>query len=850
MKNVKSWAIAAGSVLFLNFAPKDNLSIYELVQKLNLYNNRFPTEKVYLQLNKSVFKPGEDIWFKAYVVESTKHLPSFLSTDLTVKLIDENGEDILRERFKIKKGAVNGVLAIPGFLEEGIYVLVAYTNWMQNGSAEDVFSQELFVVNSVLPSFFIHVESNDSFYHPKDHVRARIKMRSREGESIRELEFEFTVRSGTRAFKKGKQETDEKGIAQIEFPLPEDMAQHLITLNIKAKHRMQVESRTIVIPTPYPFVRLEFFPESGALISDIRTDIAFRALDRYGDPFDFEGEVINQREELITTLKSFHDGMGVFSLTPKMRYSYKVRIIKPKGFHQTFDLPKAVQSGIVLSIEDLDRDFITVKAKTNLPGQQKTHWVAQVRGRIYWAADISLRDSIMFKIPTKKFPRGIAQLTVFDNTGVSRAERLVFVNHHKRIVLEISPDKEEYEPKEKVRLTIGTRDENGLPMPLDLCLSIFPEDRLYADATPNIFSTLLLTSDLKGDIVNPNFYFEKSPGVEKALDYLLMVKKLRRFKWEKIIEMDKNKGMAYVSKGAVSGTVFAGGKPVKKARVWFINTEKQVFKTETDEQGKFQAFSDGTTILDVLLIRANTPGGSDKVIIVQDESFAERVNSLFTLSAEQKLLNAVKLDRYKHLEDWADPGAVAKAVLIDEHFSSIGDTVTVFRGERIPQWKKQISTIGVLEATRMVRPFTIIGTKILFRGSSSPDNILGALIVVDGVKMGHDKRELETINPDDVGDIQVYLSVSDIEKFGSFAADGVIEITTKQGKKSEATSEVERKRRIMENPFWIPIIRVDETGESNFNYSNPDTKLSMMGIIEGISADGKLGRSEFRYLIH
>jgi len=847
MKKVESWVIATASVLFLHFVSAGNLSIHELVQKLNLYSNRFPAEKVYLQLNKSVLKPGEDLWFKACVVESMQHIPSSLSSDLTVKLLDENSEDVFRDRFKINKGMVSGVLTIPGSLEEGIYVLVAYTNLMQNGSAEDVFRQELFVVNSVLPSFFIHVELNDSLYHPKDHVRAKIKMRSREGEPIKNLKLEFAAKMLDKTFKKGEQKTDGEGIAQIEYALPEDIAQHLITLNIKAKHRKKVETRTIVNTTPDAFVKLEFFPESGNLINEIRTDIAFRAFDRYGNPFDFEGEVINQRAEIISKLKSFHDGMGVFSLTAKTNDSYKVRILKPKGFHQTFDLPRAVQSGIALSIEDLDRDFITVKAKTNSLEEQKTHWVAQVRGHIYWAADISLRDSIMFKIPTKGFPLGIAQLTIFDNTGVSRVERLIFLNYHKRVDLEISPDQEEYERKEKVTLTIVSRNENGLPIPLDLCLSVIPQNRLYTDATPDILSTLLLTSDLKRDIVNPNFYFEKSPEAEKALDYLLMMQELRRFKWEKIIEMDENKGMAYVSQGAVSGTVYDKGKPVKKARVWLINTEEQVFETETNEQGQFRAFSDGTTILDVLLIKAKTPGGSEKVRIVQDESFVERMNNLFTLSADQKLLNAVKLDRYKYSEDWADPGAVAKAVLIDD-FSNIGRTV-VMRG-RIPQWKEQITTISVLEALRMVKPFSIIGTRILFRGSSSTENILGALIVVDGVKMGHDYQVLEQVNPYDVEDIQVYLSVVDIQMFGSFAADGVIEITTKQGKESEDISKLEIKRRAMENSLWFPTIRVDETGEFSFNYSNPDTKLSIMGIIEGISDDGKIGRSEFRYLIH
>jgi hypothetical protein len=847
MNDVKYSAIMAAIVLFMQFGFADSLSVHELIQKLNLYNDRFPTEKVYLKSNKSVFKPGEDIWFKAYVVESRQNRPLSMSTNLTVKIIDENGADVFNNRFKINKGTVSGVLNMPLLLEEGNYVLVAYTNWMQNGSAKDVFSQEIMVVNSVPPSFFLQVELLDSLYHPMDVVRTLIKMRSRKGASIKKNRLKYVIRAGNETFIKGKQKTNKEGFAQIEYPLPNDIAQNYITLNIQAKYKRRVETRTVLIPTSDPFVKLEFFPEGGNLISGIKTNIAFGALDRYGNPFDFQGEVINQYNERITELKSFHDGMGVFSITPQKDDSYRVRIIKPKRFHQTFDLTPIVQNGIALSIVRQDRDFITVKAETNLPEEQKTYCLALVRGQIYWAAIISIKDSTVFKIPIEGFPFGIAQISIFDNTGVSKAERLVFVNHQKRINLEISPVKKEYRRQEKVNLAIIPRDENGTPIPMDMCLTVIPENRLYTAAKPNILATLLLTSELNRSIVNPNFYFKKSPEAERALDYLLMTQELRSFTWEKIVEMDENMGMAYISKGAVSGTVYLDGKPVKEALVWLVNIEGQAFETKTDEQGKFQAYSDGTTILDVILIRAQTPGGNDQVKIVH-ESFAERVNNLFTLSAAQKVQNALKLDRYKYSEDWTDPETVAEAILIDKHFSKVAEAA--FKDEKIPPWKSQILTSGIMEAIRMVKIYRISGNRIFFQGSSSLSLTTGALIVVDGVKMGHDYQLLEGIDPFDVEDIQVHLSNTEIQKFDSFAVDGVIEITTKMGPASDAVGATERRQRTMENPFWVPIIQMDETGALNFNYSNPDAELSLMGIIEGIGADGELGRIKFEYIIH
>ena len=52
----------------------------------------------------------------------------------------------------------------------------------------------------------------------------------------------------------------------------------------------------------------------------------------------------------------------------------------------------------------------------------------------------------------------------------------------------------------------------------------------------NIYSQLLLTSDLKGYVYNPAYYFSNtSDSVKQHLDLVMMTNGWRRFKWEALL---------------------------------------------------------------------------------------------------------------------------------------------------------------------------------------------------------------------------------------------------------------------------------------------------------------------------
>ena len=117
-----------------------------------LITNRFmkqwvgaPQEKVYLQTDKPYYSAGEDIWFKAYLVNATTLGSTTLSQFIYVELI--NKSDSVVSRVKIKKDSLgfSGYIRLNTTIPIGFYSLRAYTYWMQNSPIDFFFTKRLFI---------------------------------------------------------------------------------------------------------------------------------------------------------------------------------------------------------------------------------------------------------------------------------------------------------------------------------------------------------------------------------------------------------------------------------------------------------------------------------------------------------------------------------------------------------------------------------------------------------------------------------------------------------------------------------------------------------------------------------
>lgn len=113
-------------------------------------------EKVYLQTDRDIYYPGEDVWFKAYLVESTERLLTDHSYNLHVELISPGAKVIDSRMVKLGGGLGHGDFSLPSDLPSGRYLLRAYTNLMRNFGDQLFFNKTLTVINPAGKDIAIH----------------------------------------------------------------------------------------------------------------------------------------------------------------------------------------------------------------------------------------------------------------------------------------------------------------------------------------------------------------------------------------------------------------------------------------------------------------------------------------------------------------------------------------------------------------------------------------------------------------------------------------------------------------------------------------------------------------------
>lgn len=278
--------------------------------------------------------------------------------------------------------------------------------------------------------------------------------------------------------------------------------------------------------------RFETFPEGGNLVSGLSSKLAFKATDGKGNPVSVEGAIF-EGDKFLCEIKSVHDGMGAVSFTPLVHKKYRIELKNGKSY----PLPKIHSQGMVLNLCGQDKehlDFVLFQTE-GLPHRQ-IYLMGQMRGMICCMAKGILRDSLRISIPLDNFLyQGIAEFTLFDSSMQPVAERLVYVHPQKKLYITAEPEKASFTIREKASIKIKVTDEEGRPARANLGISVY--DQVYNNpADPlNILAHCYLSSQIRGRICNPTYYFdEKNSNRKKAMDLLLLTQGWRRYIWNAV----------------------------------------------------------------------------------------------------------------------------------------------------------------------------------------------------------------------------------------------------------------------------------------------------------------------------
>jgi A-macroglobulin TED domain/Carboxypeptidase regulatory-like domain/MG2 domain/Alpha-2-macroglobulin family len=582
-------AILASGALMAGNATKwleEHPFIAEIVQKLSLFSDAEQTEKLYMQTDRTLITPGEDVWFKVYMRDANSLKAAQQSDIVYAELYAPNGSKKSELTLIGQNGGAAGHFNIPADAAGGIWKIKVFTNWSK--FAEDVLEREITVQRTVLPHLNMKMEFERKGYGAGEAVEAKIDLNSLDNKALANYAFSYIVKLKGNEIARNNATTDAVGHAVVKFNLPKDLATSDGQLSVVLQYQGQSESISKSIPINLSKIDLQLLPEGGDMLADVQHKIAFKAIDEFGKPSDVRGIITDSKGKTVANFDSYHAGMGAFSFVPNATETYMAQITSPAGVDEKYLMPSALQRGYSLHCEsEKDNLKLTVHSTEN----EALILVMMQRGKSVFTKVLDPKKGAQnLNISTAEMPIGAASLTLFDSKRIARAERMVFVNADKQLQITMRTNKDKYAPREKVKMTVEVRDERGMPMPGNFSMAVVDDKQLsFADdKQANILAQILLQSDLKGDIDEPNFYFDKKEEkAAKALDFLMLTQGWRKFSWEAVLDKPIIKNNKKGEKSEVAGTVLdANSKPLAGVTI-VVKDQPKLGAARTDANGKF-----------------------------------------------------------------------------------------------------------------------------------------------------------------------------------------------------------------------------------------------------------------------
>ncbi|MGO4293345.1 TonB-dependent receptor plug domain-containing protein [Chitinophaga sp. RAB17] len=858
-------------------------------------------EKIYIHTSHVFFQPGQDAFFKVYVVNAKDQRPATLSKVVFVEVLDPSGNMIKKLNYKITDGFAEGSFTFEDKAPGGIYKLKAYTTWMRNESDSTFFVKELTLQKVIAPRILMKLDFPKKGYGPGDEVIADYSVRNLSDQPIANYKVNYKVSLGGNVMSTGVATTNSDGKVQLKFKLPDDLNTTDGLLNVTIDYDAYKEAISRSIPIVLNKIDLQLLPEGGSLVAGLTSNIAFRAINEHGKPVDVKGEVWDDTGNKQADFESYYAGMGQFPFTPHAGKKYTVKITSPLHITKQYAFPAFTTEGVVMNFMKRDgKLFLNLSAT----GNQRVTLTGQTKGITYAVSDLILKKGTnTVEIDQSGFPAGIARFTLTTGNGLPVAERLVFLNKNNTLQVKITTDKSQYLPREKVVLTLQTTDAKGTPMASNLSLAVM-DDKLWSyadDKQDHILSWLLMSSELSGKIEEPLFYFKREePKSDPALDLVMLTHGYRYFSY--LPELNEGKSLKYLPDDGyvMSGTVFNAQNKSVKSTVFLINMaeKSKAIQMNTADDGQF--FFAGLDERANYYLIAKSVKGKEKVNIrVEQNSIDYNVIRTKKLLEEgisfkefagiqpaaqkQEYANAekeIKKEADAWIKDLGDDKRLNEVVVVgynaQRKANLTGSVVSIVANEiNVVQNVDQAleGRVAGIQVVPQANPGA--AKEIRIRGNNSLTGNNQPLFIIDGVAF---EGMLQDLNPNDITAIEVYKDALASALYGSRAANGVILITTKNAGRAAirlrlnkedyyntkyvpgtgnaytvarvfyapqyATTVTKERSDFRETIYWNPVVQTDSSGAATLEFYNSDAATTFRAIAEGIAWNGQPGRTE------
>lgn len=668
-------------------------------------------------------------------------------------------------------------------------------------------------------------------------------------------------------------------------------------LNAKKVSNKSIQSsqRSALAVTTYPTFFLHFFPEGGDLVQDVNSRVAFKATDATGMPITISGNITDNTGKKIASFASVHDGMGSFELQPQAGVAYKAEWKDNTGKLHEALLPAAKQNGVVLEVNNNSNQIeftIRRSAKAALP-YPYVYVIAQLNQQLLYRARVNLAKSETAAsfIPSENLPAGIVQVTLFTPDERPVAERITFINQTAAsFITDLNVVLKDMSKRKKNVIQIDVPDT----ISTNLSVAVTDVDLDPVQHGENILSNILLTSDIKGYVHNPAYYFSSdADSVADHLDLVMMTNGWRRFNWDNVLANRWPKILYtpdnYLSiEGQVSGLtkILLAGKEINavmelkdKKREFlnapvsltghfifpemiFYDTAKLFYQFNNDKNKSLT--SRGIFEIKNNLLRSNLKLQPDSFLLLsltRPDTIAQAKN----IEIYKEQLSELELQKVKTLKEVTITGRKkSKQEIMDEQYSSglfSGGDGKIFLSEDDPAFQSSQTVLTYLQGRAAGLQITANGAQssITWRGSPTA-------LFIDEITT--DASAIENIPMSNVAMVKIFSPPF----FGAFGGGGggAIAVYLKKGAAANQTSkgldyanipgyspvkefyspDYSKTEQISNNDYrktlyWNPFVITDKTHRRIFlTFYNNDISKKMKVVIEGCNEEGRLTRTE------
>ena len=512
-----------------------NLELMRFAGNIHQFNSIFPQEKVYVQFDNTSYYTGETIWFKAFVVNAST-LKRAESKVLYVDLISPTGVLLKQQKLKIVAGQA-----------DGSFVLM-------DGSTEQAREKR-----GVLeyPSGFYEVRAYTSY------------MLNFGAESV--FSRVFAV------YEKPKREGNyyaEPPVMKVRW---DETLEELRPKTEKLRR-----------------INCEFYPEGGHLVMGKPCRVAFKVTDETGFGIDANGVL----DDTDISFRTVHDGMGWFTFTPDERRNTITMTVDGKS--KSFTLPRPLESGLTFRADASGTETLRLSIDCTPDMADLTVGLALTcRGEVFDFCTVQTgTQPVEQLLSMKNVPEGVCRVYLFGTDGNIYASRSIYHNSgaDRTPSIRVYSDKDKYEAFERVSLSFNLKDGKGNPYRDRFCLSVRDVRGQSNALADDLRTSMLLSSDLKGFIENPSWYFDSNDSRRnEALDLLCLVQGWERYDWQTMTGQKEFSEKHRMEENlTVNGWIMnsSGKKPLDNIEVLASlmpndKTQSEVYSYKTDSSGYF-----------------------------------------------------------------------------------------------------------------------------------------------------------------------------------------------------------------------------------------------------------------------